>query len=95
MIVSLSFDECSGMIDLPLRSITERDDKLQAHNQNTSISKYNEDIFAHIMTEWIELFVSQRTSNEVESEIEISLQRVSLDPSGIESGGWNIPVRSK
>lgn len=60
-------------MDSPLRSITQGDNELQTHNQNTSIAQNNEDVFAHVVTERIKLLISQRTSNEVESEVEIGL----------------------
>jgi hypothetical protein len=67
-------------MDSPLRSITQRDYKLQTHNQNTSIAQNNEDVFAHVVTERIKLFIGQRASNEVESEVEVGLEKVSGRP---------------
>lgn len=62
-------------MNIPLRTITQRNDKLQAHDQNTGISQHNEDVLAHIVTKWIELLISERASDEVESKIEIRLYK--------------------
>jgi len=47
------------MRDLPLRSITHRNNELQAHNQDTSVSQHDEDILANIVTEGIDLLVAK------------------------------------
>lgn len=57
-------------------SITQRYNELQTHNQDTSITQDNEDVFAHIVTKRIKLLIRQGTSNEVEGEIEIGLDRL-------------------
>lgn len=80
-------------MDSPLRSVTQRDNELQTHNQNTSIAQNNEDVFAHVVTKRIKLLISQRTSNEVESEVEIGLRK-SVDASK-ERRGSNSQDQSK
>lgn len=60
-------------LDIPLRTITQRDDELQTHNQNTGIAQHNKDVLAHVMTEWIKLLISERARNKVESKVEIGL----------------------
>jgi len=61
-------------LDIPLRTITQRDDELQTHDQNTSIAQHNKDVLAHVMAEWIKLLISERASYEVESKVEIGLE---------------------
>ena len=61
-------------LDIPLRTITQRDDELQTHDQNTSIAQHNKDVLAHVMTKWIKLLISERASYEVESKVEIGLE---------------------
>lgn len=57
----------------PLRSIAHRENELETHNQNTSISEYNKDIFAHIVAEWIHLLVRKRACNEEKCKVKVCL----------------------
>ena len=66
------------MRNLPLRTVTQRDDELQTHDQNTSVPKDNEDVFAHVVSKRIHLLIGQGTSNEVESKVEISLEKLAI-----------------
>lgn len=62
--------------NLPLRTITHRENKLQRHEQHTSITKDIEYVLAHVMSEWINIWVRQGSSNEVECQVEIGLPNV-------------------
>ena len=64
------------MVHLPLRSIAQGDDKLQTHDQDTSIAQHDKDIVAHIVPKRIKLLVSERAGDEVESEIEVGQAKV-------------------
>lgn len=61
--------------DLPLRSVAHRNNELQAHNQDTRVSQHDEDIFAHVVTEGIDLLVAKGASDEVECQVEVCLSR--------------------
>jgi hypothetical protein len=70
--------------DSPLRSIAHGEDKLETHHQNTTVSQHNEDVHSEIMPEWVNLVISERPGNEIESEIEVCLFLVSFDPRPLE-----------
>lgn len=60
-------------MNIPLRTITQRDNKLQTHDQDTGIAQHNKDVLAHVVTKRIKLLISERASDEVESKVEICL----------------------
>lgn len=59
-----------------MRPVTKGDDELQTHDQDARIAQDHEDVLAHIMTKWVHFLVSQRSSDEVESQVEVGQTKV-------------------
>ena len=59
--------------DEPLRTIAHRQDELSTDEKHTGESEGDKDIEANVMTEWINLWIRQRSGDEVEGKVEVGL----------------------
>ena len=46
---------------------------MHAYEQDASVAEDYEDVFANVVAERVEMFVCERTSDEVEGEVEVGL----------------------
>jgi len=70
-------DDCVGYhtakehLSCSLGPVAHAEDKLQANKEDTCVTEDHEDILPNVVAEWVDSWVSERTRDEIEDQVEV------------------------